>query len=74
MRAYIEPHDENEDNWSIQIHIDNVLAGKVEMPPRIWLYTHYNEDGDLVINNSEGMEPYKWDHITKQLLEVREIE
>lgn len=73
MRAYIEPHDKNEDNWSIQIHINGILAGKVEMPPRIWLYTHYNKDGDLVINHSEGMEPYKWDHITKQLLEVKEI-
>ena len=73
MRAYIEAHDENEDNWSILIHINDVLAGKVECPPKPWLYTHYNEDGDLVINNSAGMEHYKWDHITKQLLEVKEI-
>lgn len=69
MKAYIEAHDDNENNFAIEIHIDKTLAGKVELDHQIsWLYTVTNEDGDLVINNSAGMEADKWDHITKEIL------
>ena len=68
-RAYIEPHDPNEDNFSITIHLDNILVGNVALDnPKSWLYTISNEDGDLVINNSAGMEANKWEHITKEIL------
>ena len=76
-RAYIEPFDENEDDWSVSIHIKTnkkeILAGKVEMNPRSWIYLDYNEEGDLIINNSASMEPNKWDHITDELLRVEDI-
>jgi hypothetical protein len=67
-RAYIEPDDESHDNFAIEISCNGVLVGKVEMPPRKWLYTFTNEDGDLVINNSKSMESGKWDHLTKEIL------
>jgi hypothetical protein len=71
MRAYIEPHDDNEDNFIISISEKNedILLSKVDLDqPLKWLYTLTNEDGDLVINNSAGMEANKWDHITKEIL------
>jgi hypothetical protein len=69
MRAYIEAHDEKEDNFSILIYIDKVLCGKVPLDnPKDWLYTLTNEDGDLVINYSAGMEAKKWDHITYEII------
>jgi hypothetical protein len=69
-RAYIEPHDENEDNFSIEISYNGVLVGKVPLDqPKSWLYTLTNEDGDLVINNSAGIEANKWDHITKEIID-----
>jgi hypothetical protein len=70
-RAYIEPHDENVDNFSIEISTtDGILLGKVNLDnPKEWLYTMTNEDGDLVINNSAGMEAKKWDHLTKEIIE-----
>lgn len=71
-RSYIEPFDETEDDWSISIHIktgkQEILAGKVEMDPRSWIYIDYNEDKDLIINNSPGMERNKWDHIIHETL------
>jgi len=70
MKAYIESYDENDDqNLAIEIHVDKILIGRVELDhPFKWLYTINNEDGDLVINNSAGMEANKWDHITKEIL------
>jgi hypothetical protein len=70
MRAYIEAHDEEQDLFEITVHIDKTLVGRVNLdkPGLIWLYTMSNEDDDLVINNSAGMEAKKWDHITKEIL------
>ena len=72
MRAYIEAHDENIDQHEIIIQIkdgkDLILAGKVECPPRTWLYTHVNEENDLVINHSAGMGANKWDYLTKEII------
>jgi hypothetical protein len=70
MRAYIEAHDEEQDLFEITVHIDKTLVGRVNLdkPGLIWLYTINNEDDDLVINNSAGMEAKKWDHITKEIL------
>jgi hypothetical protein len=72
-RAYIEPHDKNEDNFAITLEIkdgkDLILVGKINLDnPKPWLYTMNNEDNDLVINNSTGMEANKWDYITKEIL------
>jgi hypothetical protein len=76
IRAYIESSDE-EDEWAISLHIKEntteILAGKVEMDPRGWIYLDYNEDDDLIINNSPKMEKKKWDHITKEILD-RDLE
>jgi hypothetical protein len=44
------------------------VVGKSAVQPVIWLWTDSNEDGDLIINNSAGMEPKKWDHITKEII------
>lgn len=68
MRAYIEPHDDEEDNFSILIHSEDVLLGKIDCPPKEWLYTITNEDGDLVLNYSAGMEESKWDYITNEII------
>ena len=69
MKAYIEAHDENQDNFSIMIHFANILIGKVDLDHQLpWLYTVTNDDGDLVINNSAGMEANKWDHITHEII------
>ena len=72
MRAYIEPHDDDIDQYQIVVHIKDgknlILAGKVECMPRTWLYTHVNEDNDLVINYSAGMETNKWDYLTKEII------
>ena len=71
-RAYIEPFDESEDDWAISLHIkqgkEEILAGKVEMDPRAWIYLDYNEQGDLIINNSPKMEGNKWNHIIAETL------
>lgn len=72
-RAYIEAHDEEEDNFSILIHIkdgvNHVFAGKVKLDqPKAWIFLESNEGGDLIINNSAGMEGNKWDHITKEII------
>ena len=72
MRAYIEAQDEEFDDYEIRIEIKDgnrlILAGKVECLPRTWLYTHINEDNDLVINCSAGMEANKWDYLTKEII------
>ena len=72
-RAYIEAHDKEVDNFSITLEVkdgsDYILVGRINLDnPKPWLYTFTNDDGDLVINNSERMEGNKWDHITKEIL------
>lgn len=67
-RAYIEAHDEDIDNHVIEITTGDILIGKVYCPPKPWLYTFTNDDGDLVINNSAGMEANKWDYLTNEIL------
>jgi len=68
-RAYIEPQEPDMDNFVIEITYQGVLVGKVDLDnPKPWLYTVNNDDGDLVINNSAGMEANKWDHITKEIM------
>jgi hypothetical protein len=72
-RAYIEAHDEEEDNFSILIHIkrdvEHIFVGKVILDHQIaWIHMQNAENGDLLINNSAGMEGKKWDHITKEII------
>ena len=67
-RAYIEAHDDDEDNFNIELSCNGVLVGKSPLNPAKWLYTITNDDGDLVINHSAGMEGNKWDHITKEII------
>lgn len=71
-RSYIEAHDQNTNTHIIEIAIkqdsQEILFAEVECPPKPWIYLDWNEDGDLILNNSEGMESNKWDHITKELL------
>jgi hypothetical protein len=74
-RAYIESYD-SEESHQILVHIkegnDHILAGKVELDHDVaWIHMSTAENGDLVINNSAGMESNKWDHITREI--VREI-
>jgi len=74
-RAYIEPYDE-EENCQILFHVkqgnEHVFAGKVDIDaPLPWIHLDTAENGDLLINNSAGMEENKWDHITREI--VREI-
>jgi len=75
-RAYIEPFEQEED-FQILIHIkqtqnseiDHIFAGKVELnSPIKLLHVENAENGDLLINNSAGMEDYKWDHITHEII------
>lgn len=67
-RAYIEPHSDDEDNWSIEISCNDILVAKSPVKPAKWLYTITNDDGDLVINNSAGMEGNKWDYLTREII------
>jgi hypothetical protein len=71
IRAYIDAEDGN-DNHNIEIYVKErkkmILVGKSKCTPRKWLYTLENEDGDLVINNSAGMEEDKWDHLVKEII------
>jgi len=74
-RAYIEPFDEKEEQCQILIHIkqgnDHIFAAKVELTHDIaWLHMDNAENGDLIINNSAGMEANKWDHITHEIVRV----
>jgi hypothetical protein len=67
MRAYIES-DSRYDHKAITVHLGTEIW-RVEIKDGLpWLYTQYNEEGDLVINNSALMEDTKWDHISKELL------
>jgi hypothetical protein len=78
-RAYIEPFDEETESHQILIHvkqvndkgqIDHIFAGKVELTHNIqWLHTYTAENGDLVINNSAGMEANKWDYLTREIID-----
>jgi hypothetical protein len=79
-RAYIEPFEEEDpQSFQILIHvkqgndkgqIDHIFAGKVELAHNIqWLHTYTAENGDLVINNSAGMEEHKWDHLTREIID-----
>jgi hypothetical protein len=72
-RAYIEAHDDNHDNFSIEVLVKSDgtehLVGKVDLyTPKPWIYLDTNGDGDLIINNSQGMEHIKWDHITYEII------
>ena len=72
-RAYIEAENEEEDNFSILIHIkrdvEHIYVGKIELNrPISWIHMENAENGDLLINNSAGMESKKWDHITKEII------
>ena len=68
MKAYIEAHDDEVDNFSIEISCQDALLAKSDCSPRAWIYTVTNDDGDLVINNSQSMEDNKWDHITNEIV------
>ena len=70
-RAYIEPFDD--DDTEILIHIkegnDHILVGKVELTShKPWIHLQTAENGDLIINNSAGMEGNKWDHIAREII------
>lgn len=75
-RAYIEPYDEEDMDILIHIkqvdqneNIDHIYAGKVELTHNIaWIHMDTADNGDLVINNSAGMEGNKWDHITREII------
>ena len=72
-RAYIEPENEEEDNFSILIHIkrdvEHIYVGKVDLDQPIkWLHVENAENGDLMINNSAGMEAKKWDYLTQEIM------
>lgn len=76
-KAYIEDYDSDESH-QILIHvkhvndngqIDHILAGKVEISHDIaWIHMQTAKNGDLMINNSAGMEDKKWDHITREIV------
>jgi hypothetical protein len=71
-RAYIEP-SEKEPYFSILIHIkdgnDHIFAGKVDLDAPInWLHVETAENGDLMINNSAGIEAKKWDYLTQEII------
>jgi hypothetical protein len=67
-RAYIESHSDDEDNFNIEVSCNDILVAKSPLSPAKWLYTITNDDGDLVINNSAGMEGSKWDYLTKEII------
>jgi hypothetical protein len=72
-RAYIEPENEEENNFAILIHIKSaeglIYAGKVDLDAPIkWLHVETAENGDLMINNSAGMEANKWDYLTEEII------
>jgi len=72
-RAYIEAHDEEEDNFSILIHIrqdvEHIFVGKVELDrSKPWIFLQSEENGDLHLNYSAGMAENKWEHITNYII------
>ena len=75
-RAYIEDYDESE-SYQILFHVkhgnEHTFAGKVELDRDIpWIHLQTAENGDLMINNSAGMEDNKWDHITREIVRVED--
>jgi len=72
-RAYIEPENEEDNNLAILLHIkrdvEHIYVGKVELDAPIkWLHVETAENGDLMVNNSAGMEAKKWDYLTKEII------
>ena len=72
-RAYIESENEEHDQFAILIHIkqenDHIFAGKVDLDQPIkWLHVENAKNGDLMINNSAGMEAKKWDYLTQEII------
>lgn len=72
-RAYIEDC-EPVDSHRILIHIkennNHIFVGEVNLSRQIpWIHLDTDKNGDLMINNSAGMENNKWDHITKDIID-----
>ena len=72
-RAYIEPENEEDNNLAILLHIkrdvEHIYVGKVELDAPIkWLHVETAENGDLMVNNSAGMEAKKWDYLTEEII------
>jgi len=72
-RAYIEPENEEHDQFAMLIHIksglDHIFAGKIDLDAPIkWLHVETAKNGDLMINNSAGMEAKKWDYLTQEII------
>jgi hypothetical protein len=72
-RAYIESENEEDNNLAILLHIkrdvEHIYVGKVELDhPIKWLHVETAENGDLMINNSAGMEAKKWDYLTEEII------
>jgi hypothetical protein len=76
-RSYIDISDPDDDQYLVELYIkegkSEVLAGRVDIGPRSWIYIDYNEDKDLILNHSPGMDGNKWDHITREILDIEEI-
>ena len=87
-RSYIESYDESDaENSHAHSHqilfhvkqvsdegqVDHIFAGKVELDRDIpWIHLQTAENGDLLINNSAGMEDNKWDHITREIVRIED--
>ena len=72
-RAYIEDYDDDESS-DILIHLkegnNHTFLTQVKLDKKpIWILMRNMDNGDIHINNSAGMEDYKWDHITKGILD-----
>ena len=72
-RAYIEPENEEDNNLAILLHIkrdvEHIYVGKVELDAPIkWLHVENAKNGDLMVNNSAGMEAKKWDYLTEEII------
>ena len=72
-RAYIESENEEDNNLAILLHIkrdvEHIYVGKVELDAPIkWLHVKTAENGDLMVNNSAGMEAKKWDYLTEEII------
>lgn len=71
-RSYIESYDDD-DSHKILVHIkesnNHTLVGKVELDRDVsWIHLKTADNGDLLINNSAGMEDNKWNHITREIV------
>jgi len=72
-RAYIESENEEDNNLAILLHIkrdvEHIYVGKVELDAPIkWLHVENAKNGDLMVNNSAGMEAKKWDYLTEEII------